>query len=249
MTDQNTFMETVQNVTEIVKTSEVPMTEEEILAYFFDMDLDDNQKRLVLDYIMNAERKEETEQPERDTVEQNTESELDEEEEHSSKVFQMYLEELSMLPSFNVAERTVMYEKLAAGDSSVIEDISTAWLKKVLTIAEKYMDPKLNVEDLVQEGNMALFVKLQELLGGGHNDGMEKILSEAVEEAVMSYCSTISGEREQENTLLGKVSLVQEAKKMLAVEKGQEPTFAELAEYTRMSEKELQDLEEFVKNR
>ncbi len=244
MTDQNTFMEVVQNVAEIVRTAEVPMTEEEILAYFSDMDLDENQKKLVLEYIVTAESR----QQDGDAAEQASEAEpVDEEseEEAKSKVFQMYLEELAMLPSFTAAEREKLYVKLAAGDASVIETISTAWLKKVLTIAEKYMEPRLNVEDLVQEGNMALFMKLQELLGIEQKN-IEEVLSGAVEEGIMSYCSEIVGEREMEHTLVGKISLVHEAKKILTMERGQEPTVEELSEFTKMTKDELLEIEEFL---
>lgn len=245
MTDQNTFMEVVQNVAEIVRTAEVPMTEEEILAYFSDMDLNENQKKLVLEYIVSSESQQEDIAQEQED-EQNATTE-DEEDAPKSKVFQMYLEELAMLPSFTAAERNKLYAQLALGDADVIGTISTAWLKKVLMIAEKYMDPRLNVEDLVQEGNMALFMKLQELLGVTQ-DNIEEVLSSAVEEGIMSYCSEMVGEQELEHTLVGKISLVHEAKKMLAMEKGQEPTVEELSEYTKMTKEELLEMEEFLKD-
>lgn len=251
MTDQNTFMEVVNNVAEIVKTAEVPMSEEEILAYFSDMDLDDNQKSMVLNYILTAESREQEEAAklaeEVETNNGDTTADAESEDEPTSKVFQMYLEELAELPSCSAADRMALYEKLVAGDGSVIERISTAWLKKVLTIAEKYMEPKLVVEDLVQEGNMALFLKLQELLGCGQAGEVENQLTAAVEEGIMSYCSMMSGERELENTLVGKISLVHEAKKILTMEKGQEPTLEELAEYTKMPVEELADLHEVMK--
>lgn len=245
MTDQNTFMEIVQNVSEIVRTAEVPMTEEEILAYFSDMELDENQKKLVLEYIVTAQDREQEESQNELNVEQ---AEEDSEDAPKSKVFQMYLEELSMLPSYTANDRAKLYERLADGDVSVIETISTAWLKKVLTIAEQYMEPRLNVEDLVQEGNMALFMKLQDLLGQELKENVEDVLSGAIEEGIMSYCSEIVGERELENTLVGKISLVHEAKKLLAMEKGQEPTVADLAEYTKMSEAELLEIEDLLKD-
>ena len=58
MTDQNTFMETVRSVAEIIRTSGEPLSEEEILAYFEDMELDDNQKSLVLEYLKNPQSEE-----------------------------------------------------------------------------------------------------------------------------------------------------------------------------------------------
>lgn len=245
MTDQNTFMEVVQNVSEIVRTAEVPMTEEEILAYFSDMDLDEKQKKLVLEYIVTAQSREQEENQDEMVAEQADEDTADE---PKSKVFQMYLEELSMLPSYTAADREKLYEKLVAGDAGVIETISTAWLKKVLTIAEKYMEPRLNVEDLVQEGNMALFMKLQDMLGKEQEEKIEDVLSGAVEEGIMSYCSEMVGERELENTLVGKISLVHEAKKLLTMEKGQEPTVEDLAEYTKMSKEELLEIEDLLKD-
>lgn len=246
MTDQNTFMEIVQNVAEIVRTAEVPMTEDEILAYFSDMDLDDGQKRMVLDYIVTANNREqdETETDEAGAVDANGISD-DLEEESASKVFQMYLDELATLPAYSATERMKLYDRLLAGEETVVETISTAWLKKVLTIAEKYIETKLNVEDLVQEGNMALFIKLQELLGSGKKDDIEEMLSAAVEEGIVTYCSMMAGERELENTLVGKISLVHEAKKMLTLEKGQEPTLEELSDYTKMSVEELKEIEEW----
>lgn len=247
MTDQNTFMEVVQNVAEIVRTAETPMTEKEILAYFSDMDLDENQKKLVLDYIMTAHKREQDELEESIDKEQTLDDEATEE--SKSKVFQMYLEELAMLPSFTVVEREELYKKLAAGDNGVIEIISTAWLKKVLTIAEKYMEPRLHVEDLVQEGNMALFMKLQSMVGVELQENIEDVLATAVEEGIMSYCSEIVGESELENTLVGKLSLVHEAKKLLAMEKGQEPTLDELAEYTKISVGELKEIEDLLKEK
>ncbi|MBQ9984153.1 MAG: hypothetical protein IJP29_06140 [Lachnospiraceae bacterium] len=246
MTDQNTFMEVVKNVAEIVRTAEVPMGEEEILAYFSDMDLNENQKKLVLEYIATAHLEENTEAAENkeDTVGnvEDTESDGDGE----SKVFQMYLNELSEIPSFTVADREKLYERLAAGEESVIDTISKAWLKKVLTIAEGYLADKLNVEDLVQEGNLALFLKLQEMLNCGDAKNMEETLAQAVEEGIMSYCSEITGEKELENTLVGKMSLVHEAKKLLAMDKGREPSLEELSEYTKMSVEELADLQKMM---
>ena len=40
MLDQNTFTETIRAVQDIIRTSAEPMTREEILSYFKDMDLE-----------------------------------------------------------------------------------------------------------------------------------------------------------------------------------------------------------------
>lgn len=259
MTDQNTFMETVKNVAEIVRTAPEPMEGEEILSYFADMDLDDNQKRLVVDYLKNPENEEMAEGLEADSeisevdgveaegseiAEDNVQ---DNEDSTKSKIFEMYLDELATLPKYSNEQLAQMYIQLLDGDESVIGDISNAWLERVLKIAEKYIEPKLNVEDLVQEGNIALLMKLQELAANKEDADVEEELKAAVEQGVMTYASEMNSERELENTVLGKVSLIHEAKKMLQAEKGHEPTVQELADYTKMTIEELEDLEDVIK--
>lgn len=243
MTDQNTFMETVRNVADIIRTSAEQMSEEEILAYFEDMDLDNSQKRLVMEYLMNPENGSMDGKPDEDDIEEESNGA----DSAGSRIFQMYLEELSLLPEYTEDEKEDLYKKLLQGETGVIETISTVWLEKVLRIAKKYLDTGLNMEDLVQEGNMALLLKLQDLCGSKETVDVENLLEQAVEEGVMSYASEISSERELENTIVGKISLVHEAKKLLSEEKGHYPTMEELSEYTKMSVEELKDLEDMLK--
>lgn len=253
MTDQNTFMENVKSVAEIIRTSEMPLSEKEILSYFDDMELDDNQKSLVLEYLMNPQPEESVEGNAEEGMntqeEKNTDilREGEEEDLTQSAVFKMYLEELSYLPVYGKEEEEVMYNALLEGDESMIKKLSDCWLERVLTIAKKYSAPKLNVEDLIQEGNMALFLTLQKLCGSMEKVDVKNVLRESIEEGVMSYASEMNSEREAENTILGKMSLVHEAKKLLSEENGQEPTVKELAEYTKMSVEELEDLMDMIK--
>ena len=53
--------------------------------------------------------------------------------------------------------------------------------------------------------------------------------------------SELAGEDDSEHAMVGKVTLVNEAKKYLTEENGKEPTIKELSEYTRLSEEELED--------
>lgn len=241
MIDQQAFMETLQSVAEIMRTAETPMTEEEILGYFKDMELSDAQKNMVMDYLNNVENQAEEETTGGGQTESESEMPVE------SKVYQMYLEDLAGIPEYNEEERITFYKALLAGDEKAIEPISMFSLRNVLKIADKYIEPKLLVEDLVQEGNVALFLKLSELCGCGQSYDVEQELENAIEQAIVAYASKMSNEREQESTLVGKLSLVHEAKKLLAEENGTEPTIAELAAYTKMDEEELQELEDLIK--
>lgn len=103
------------------------------------------------------------------------------------------------------------------------------------------------MEDLIQEGNMALFLTLKKLCGCKEKVDVKGILEETIESGIMSYASEINGERDMENAILGRVSLIQQAKKLLTEENGQEPTIKELADYTKMQVEELNDLMDMIK--
>lgn len=228
MMDQNVFMETLREVAEIIRTSEVPLSETEMLSYFSDMDLSEEQKTLVLQYL---------------TTSVNEMEEIDSEEPEGLEkpaALQIYLDELAELPAYTKEEGNNMYQALLAGDDKVISNILELWLSKVTEFAKAYVQEKILVEDLIQEGNMALFMKLTQLCGSKREDFTETELETAIETGIMQYASKLAGELELENALRGKISLVHEAAKILKEESGHEPTFEELAAYTRLSKEELE---------
>lgn len=239
MVDQNTFMETIKSVSEIIKVAESPMSEKEVLAYFKDMELTAEQEKLVLEYLSRPQEEEVSDIGQRSVAEE--EKEMVENHERSP-VFQMYLEEIEGIPKYGHMEELEMYQALLHGDESAIHKISDCWLVRVLEAAKGYMTPKLHIEDLVQEGNMALFLALKQLCGSGKCDDVESVLKLAVEEGIMNYASEINSAKEAEEAMLAKISLIHAAKKLLAEENGAEPTIEQIAEYTKMSFEELSDL-------
>ena len=72
MLNQNVFMETLREVKEIVKTAAEPLTKEEMLGYFSEMDLNEEQKNMVINYLL-APEEEPVSEPE-EAVEETVES-------------------------------------------------------------------------------------------------------------------------------------------------------------------------------
>ena len=263
MLDQSTFTETVREVAEIIRTSATPLSKEEILRYFKDMELNEQQENMVLEFLLTPHEEEETEEEESDReetdweetsseeefsdaaeVEQSDKKEGNEKEESNlpdSKVFRMYVEELESLPVYSESRLEEMYEKLLAGDEAVIVPLSEGWMRQVLEIAKNLAVTSEGFEDVVQEGNMALFLRLTELCGAGEGAVAEN-LTEAVEAAMKASIVELEGEDEEEKAVVGKVALVNEAKKYLATEQGREATVKELSDYTSLPEEELTDL-------
>ncbi len=253
MLDKIAFMETLHSVQEVARTSLTPLSKEEIQTYFKDMELTKEQEEMVYQYLLHPQEEtvsESEDEPEAENEEENgaengTENGAEAERAVSAR-FQMYLDELGDIPVISKEQEALLYEKLAQGEEQAIAELSTQWLKQVVEIASSYKADELLLDDMVQEGNIGLLMGLQSLLGKEESNP-KKILEQFVKEAIENYAEEESGEGEQENSILAKVSLVHEAKETLAKELGSEPSIRQLAEYTRIPEEEIADIVSLAK--
>ena len=267
MLDQSLFTETIHEVSEIIRVSQGNMTREEILGYFKDMDLNEEQQQMVLDFLLKPHPEDEkiaenAEDPQDDNAESGEDATDDEKKESyqtesldaadaeknneaaHTGVFQMYLDELNELSTYSKEKQEEMYKALLAGDESVINDITNCWLPVVLENAKKHTesnDPD-SLQDVVQEGNMALFMRLTELCGSQEKVDVESELAQEIENAMKSCIIEEEGEGESEDAMVGRIALVNEAVKYLEKEKGMKPSVAELAEYTKVPASELDEI-------
>ena len=129
MLDQNLFTETIREVAEIIRTSSNTLSEEDILKYFESMELNENQERMVLDYLLKTQAS--TEDPS-DHSENNEKLSDDDErireyakddadELPQSPVFQMYMDEIRELSVCTKEELEDFYEDLLAGEVEALK--------------------------------------------------------------------------------------------------------------------------------
>lgn len=281
MLDQNIFMETVREVSEIIRTASEPLSKEEILGYFASMDLNETQKEMVLEYLLKPEKSSDSSKGNMDSdasEEEIIDEDLLEEGEGTleseeisesmksggknaespkkgsqaselpdSPVFRMYLDEISGISLCTPEELQKLYGQLLEGNDSVIGKISENWMHRILEQVKKLSVAAEDFSDVVQEGNMALFMALSEMCGSDTAPAdVEVMLDRAVEAAMKGYMDEITGEDDVENAVVGKVTLVNEARKYLMEQSGQEPSIRELAKYTKMSASELRDMLDFI---
>ena len=239
MKDRNLFMETLREVKEIVRTAGRPLSRDEIMEYFKDTELTKEQEAMVIEYLYTEDEVKTEEEPSPE-VEENVEPVQEE-----SKIFGMYMEELNGLTVYSDTELSMMYVKLLQGDESVINRICNSFMKRVVEIAGEYKS--YGIEDVIQEGNMALYLELVKLCGCNQPVDVEEALDMAVREGISNYISDIAGENDIEQTVIGKVNLINEAIKLLKMEKGEDPSLEELASYTGLLEDELSDIMEIIK--
>ena len=183
MLDRNTFMETLRAVAEVCRTSTAPLSKEEILNYFEGMELTEEHVEMIYQYLQLP--------PEVQTGEPEPEEEeaqiVEEEPEEENIYFKMYLDDLEQIEEMSDDEMQKAYEKLLAGDADVIGTICESWLGSIAQMAIPYAAQGANLQDVIQEGNMGLLLKLSELVGAGDVPGVNAILEGAVSAAMIAY--------------------------------------------------------------
>lgn len=184
MLDRNTFMETLRSVAEIRRTSTEPLSKEEITKYFDNMELTEEQTEMIYQYLL-LPPEEQTSEPEPEEEEE-TQPVIEESEEENI-YFQMYMDDLNAIEEMSEEEMNAAYEKLLSGDASVIGAIAESWLRSIAQLAIPYAAQGANLEDVIQEGNMGLIVKLSELVGAGKIPAVNEVLEGAVSAAMIAY--------------------------------------------------------------
>lgn len=185
MLDRNTFMETLRAVAEVCRTSTEPLSKEEILKYFEGMNLSEEHVEMIYQYLQLP--------PEVQTGEPESEAEeepqpvVEDESEEENVYFQMYLDDLEQIDEMSEDEMQEAYKKMLEGDASIVGTICESWLGSIAQMAIPYAEQGANIEDIIQEGNMGLLLKLSELVGAGDVPGVDAILEGAVSAAMIAY--------------------------------------------------------------
>jgi RNA polymerase primary sigma factor len=205
MLDRNSFMETLRSVAEIRRTSTEPLSKEEVLKYFEGMELTEEQTEMVYQYLLLPP---EVQTAEPEPEEEEEPAQIVEEPEEENIYFKMYLEELEQIEEMSEEEMQAAYKKLLAGDTSVIAPISESWLRSIAELAIPYAAQGANLQDVIQEGNMGLLLKLYDLAGAGEVAAVDAILEGAVSAAMIAYT-----EENMESQVADMVMKEQEKKK------------------------------------
>ena len=144
-----------------------------------------------------------------------------------------------------------IYKKLSAGDEAVKTIVVESHLKRVVTLASKYKNRGVLLEDLIQEGNIALIEAVERLCGmtemvseNGKSSSVKKEIDRAVRAHLIELVDEIQAENGWENTIVAKTNLIHEATKVLAEDLGRIANIHELAEYTKMAEEEIAEFAE-----
>ena len=168
--------------------------------------------------------------------------------EEDSVYLKMYLNDLEGIPVLSENEKRTLWTEIKNGKETAKQPFMNGYLHEVVEIAKQYRNKGANMEDLIQEGNMALLMAFESITELNTMEQADGYLKDSIKEGIEQLIDAEVIDSDWEHTVLAKVNLIHEAAKYLAEELGRAATVQELAEYTKMSEGEIEDARQLSKD-
>lgn len=167
----------------------------------------------------------------REEMEQNTET-------GTEDIYQVYMEELAVIPPCTEEENRELLKRVKAGDREAKNRLVEGNLKKALFFIQDYLNRGVPMADLIQEASM----ELMELADEGFQEGFEKLLESRIHVRMEEVIWEQKTEMDLEEEMLARVNVLQEVSKRMAEELGREASLKELAERMKMTEEDVREI-------
>ena len=164
----------------------------------------------------------------REEMEQNTET-------GTEDIYQVYMEELAVIPPCTEEENRELLKRVKAGDREAKKRLVEGNLKKALFFIQDYLNRGVPMADLIQEASM-------ELADEGFQEGFEKLLESRIHVRMEEVIREQKAEMDLEEEMLARVNVLQEVSKRMAEELGREASLKELAERMKMTEEDVGEI-------
>lgn len=230
MNQEVLFAQTLEKVKKLAKEQGNCVSKEQVEEAFAPLGLVEEQLALVYDYL--GKHKVGIGEP------VDVDDYLTEEEKN---YLDMYLEDLSAMPTYSAGETEAITLSAMAGDTDAQRKLTEIYLPQVVDLAKLYSGQGVLIEDLIGEGNVAVAMGVS-MLGCLENASeAQGMLGKMVMDAMEEYISENAEESKKDKRIESKVNRVAEAAKSLAEDLGRKVTAEELAAETGMSLKSIQD--------
>ena len=160
------FAEILKTVTRTARENKNTITKAEVMEAFSELDLDEKQLTMVLEYLKNHKI----------GVDEEAVFSDDDLTEDETNYLNDYLENLAALPKYTEGEKEAAAISALAGDKDAQSKLIEIYLPLVVDVAKMYSEQGVFLEDLIGEGNVALTKGVTML------DAMENIIEQNLAE-------------------------------------------------------------------
>lgn len=258
MLDQNEFMEALSALADYARANGNVLTKGQVEESFLGMELSEAQYDMIYRYLF--EKKITIQgiriEPEREapggtkggTTTGAAKTAGDGRGGEDSRYLSIYLKEIEPFGKISETERLALAMRLLAGEETVFDTLLHASLYEVVEVAKGYRGKGAHLEDLIQEGNIALMQILREITGKKALEEPLSYIREYVRVAIAEYIDGQIADGDEQERIVAKLGLLHEAAKHMAKENGVLPTAQELADYTRLAVEEVRELARLSKD-
>ena len=232
MNQEIVFAARLEKIKRLAKEQGGLIQEKQVRDAFADMHFEEDQMKLVFDYL--------TGQNIGIGEPLNPEDYLSQEE---INYLDSYLESLTGLDELSDGEKEAVTLSAMAGDADARRRLTEIFLPQVVDIAKLYAGQGALLEDLIGEGNVALAMAVEMLETAGNVSEAEGLIGSMIMEAMENHISENVQQKETGQKIADKVNQVADQARELAESLGRKVTLTELADETGMS---LFDLKEAV---
>jgi len=148
--------------------------------------------------------------------------------------YEMYLEEMALIPVLEAEEEKKVLALAAEGDKEAKKRLVEGYLAKAAQMVKEYEGRELPMSDVVQEANVALTAAAAAYDG---SQKWEDFFEQEVRQAVEAALEEQKTEAEIEENMAARVNVLQTVSQVMAKE-----LVTELAEKMKMTEDEVKDI-------
>jgi RNA polymerase primary sigma factor len=253
MNDLKEFQKRITDMVMVARQQGNKITEKEIRDLFADMGLNDSQFDRIYAYLaashidvdgytQNTAEKEASDQKYVTEESDETGYFIKRMNAEDSAYLKEYYEELREIKKASAQEEIQLMQRLKSGDTAARSRLIEINLENVVEIAKEYQNQGMTMEDMIQEGNMALIQSLEQLSDKQNRDEMKKFIYGWIRKGILESLKEQQENDDFENNVLGKSNLLYAATKKLEEKLGKKANLHELVEYTKMSEEEITDI-------
>lgn len=241
MQERIIFREMLSEVKELADTRENKLTMAEVNEFFENAHLNEEQMRLIYEYLVSQKVKVEGYE-----VQERGDKEEPEEDEPEIQAISgpvsMYQEELGEMPVVSAEEELKLFEAARQGDAQAKNRLVELHLQLVYEVAQTYQMGELPLGDLIQEGNIALLLAMEELAKSGSLEEYRRMLYEKVSTAMEEAMTEHQDLKEMDEKIAQRANHLNEAVLNLERDLEHKVSLAELSVYLEMPEKEIRDI-------
>ncbi|RKM57200.1 hypothetical protein D6853_04065 [Butyrivibrio sp. X503] len=223
------FAQILKSVTRYARENRNTISKDEVIEAFSELDLDEKQLEMVLEYLKNHK------------IGVDEEAVFNDEDltEDETNYLNDYLESLNALPKYNDGEKEAITISALAGDKDAQSKLIEMYLPLVVDVARMYSEQGVYIEDLIGEGNVALTKGVTMLDAVGEPSEVEGFLYNLMLDAMENIIEENLAEDAGAQKVLKLVQEVADKAKELADDLRRKVTVKELMEETGWDEDKI----------